>query len=368
MIELRRRLYPFGDDRASVAGRRDVDHFLVTSWGHSGSIWLAGSLNLHDAVCATVGIDNPIECFRFYPMHRDPAFVARRAGRALAAHGFSVWNSPKLALLRALPEMGDISVTSRNHDRLPSYVFDELDLMPSDPPYTVVGNVHGVTLVHLQQAVQAEPDVFRGRRVLLLDLIRHPIGRTESAINATITHHLETLAPRIEQFLDEHATECRELERRYRIDFSEPRARASLHVFRQGLQNDVWAYELREFPDVQRIMLEPLQSTPEYFAHVFATIAQGRATADPEYLGKVFSPENLGSGRQSTDKKGRPPGVRAQYELWSDFERDEFVRVAQRLNLAGIYFRFGYDLSFVAPPGLSRSWFSSMLESTPALD
>jgi hypothetical protein len=368
VIDLRRQLYPFGDDRASVPGRRDVDHFLVTSWGHSGSIWLAGSLNLHDAVCATVGIDNPIECFRFYSINRDPADVTRHAGHALSRHGFSTWNSWKLQLIRDLPGMEAVDAIARDHESLPAYVFDELDLLPGAAPYAVVGNVHGVTLEHLYRVVNSQPDVFRGRRVLLLDLIRHPIGRTESAINATITHHLEALSPRIDAFVHEHAAECLELERRYGLDFAEPRARAALHVFRQGLQNDVWAYELRQYPDVHRIMLEPLQNTPEYFAHVFATVAQGRATPDQQYLDKVYSPDNLGSGRQSTTRKERPPAARAQWEIWSDFERDEFARVAQRLSLAAAYFPFGYDLSFVAPAGKGRAWFESMLDSASPLD
>jgi hypothetical protein len=82
----------------------------------------------------------------------------------------------------------------------------------------------------------------------------------------------------------------------------------------------------------------------------------------------VYSPENLGSGRQSTNQKERPPGAREQWELWSDFERDEFLRVARRLNLAAAYFPFGYDLSFVAPAGMATTWFAAMLDSASTLD
>ena len=368
---LRRHLYPLGDDRGSEPGRRDVEHFLVTSWGHSGSIWLAGSLNLHPRVCATVGIDNPIETFRYYALNRDAAALAAQAGPALARHGFSVWESAAMTPIRALPAMRGLTAIRRDPDRLPWYVFDELELIPADPPYIVLGNVHGITLSALHGACAAQPDIFRGRRVLLCDLIRHPVGRTESAVKATLTHHLPALAPRITAFIHEHAQECLQLERRYHIDFQEPRARAALHVFRQGLQNDVWAGEIRRFPDVYRILLERLQTDPDYFAHTFATLAQGRVAPDAAFLDRVFAPGNLGSGRQTPTESGRPPGPREQYEQWSAFERDEFARVAERLGLPAVYFPYGYDFSFVARTGpgyRTASWFDAAIGAEATLD
>jgi hypothetical protein len=266
-----------------------------------------------------------------------------------------------------MPEMRGVRATARDHSRLPWYVFDELELIPADDPYAVLGNVHGTTLDQLRRAVAADPGIFEGRRVLMLDLIRHPVGRTESAIKATVTHHLASLEPRMSAFLDEHAHDCVELERRYHLDFAEPRARAALHVFRQGLQNDVWAFELNAHPCVHRILLERLQGEPEYFGHVFATLAQGRLAADPAYLQRVFDPANLGSGRQSRTLTGRPPAPREQYELWSPFERDEFARVSERLGLPGLYFPYGYDFSFVSRNGaLSTSWFDDMLDGSPS--
>ena len=39
-------------------------YFLVTSWGHSASIWYAGSLNLHEAFFCNVGAHHPIQSFK----------------------------------------------------------------------------------------------------------------------------------------------------------------------------------------------------------------------------------------------------------------------------------------------------------------
>jgi hypothetical protein len=43
----------------------------------------------------------------------------------------------------------------------------------------------------------------------------------------------------------------------------------------------------------------------------------------------------------------RPAGPRDQFERWSDFERAEFRRVTEELNLRSVYAAHDYDLSFV---------------------
>lgn len=336
-------LFPFSTARRTPDG--EVAFFLVTSWGHSGSIWLAGSLNLHGDVCATVGIDNPIECFTLYPMHKDAAAITAAAGDELSAFGFGDRDRPRFAEFRRSLESRGRTLPARDRDRLPFFVFDELALIPGR--YAARGNVHGITLMQAAAAVRADAGVFRDRAVVVLDLVRHPVSRTESAINATLTYHMDALGPRIAAWLDEHAAECLDLERRYGIDCGDPRVQAVLHVHRQGMQNDLWAGEVRGYPDVEHLPLERLQCDPSYFAFVFSILTQGRCVADPAYLERVFSPSNLGAGRQSTADGARPAGPREQYEQWSPFERDEFAATCRRLDAAETYFPLGYDLSFV---------------------
>lgn len=359
--------FPFSHHAAQPSTGENASHFLVTSFGHCGSIWLAGSLNLHDAVCATAGFDNPIECFALYPLNRDAAPLMERAGLELSRYGFGNPDRPDFSGFRSAIRARGLDIPLRNTARLPWYVFDELALAETTTPFQAIGNVHGITYSQMHEAHRAEPDVFKGRQVLVADLIRHPVGRTESAINGTIKYHLTALEPRISAFIHAHADECLALERAYKVDFSEPRPRAALHVYRQGLQNDVWAYELRTFPNAHRILLERLQSEPEYFAHVFSLLTQGRLAAERAYLDRVFAPKNLGSGRQSTAENARPLGPREQYERWSPFERAEFARINQRLGAPALYFPFGYDFSFVERGAVGNgSWFSEMFSSLTA--
>jgi hypothetical protein len=356
---LRDRLFPFGP---ATGAHADTAHFLVSSWGFAGSIWLAGSLNLHDVVCTTVGNDNPVESFSYCALNKDAAYVNDNADASLATHGFTNSANPLVAAFRSRLDALGVDIPVRDLSRLPWYVLDELERVPAIAPYRVLGNVHGTTLWHLHQAHLADPDFLKGRPVVVVDLIRHPVPRTEAAIKAVITFHLEELDAPISAFLHEHATECLELERRYGIDFSEPRPRAALHVFRQGTQNDLWAYEIREYADAPRILLERLQDDRDYFAHVFCTLTQGRVRADPAYLDRVFASENLVSGRQSGEKRTRAPRAREQYDRWSPFERAEFARVTNRLKLPALYFPYGYDLSFVSRSAAQeRLLFSEMV-------
>ena len=157
-----------------------------------------------------------------------------------------------------------------------------------------------------------------------------------------------------------NASECVELEGDIVSILTPPQA--ALFVYRQGLQNDVWAEEIREHPHVPRILLERLQDDRDYFAHVFFTLTQGRLSATPSFLDRVFAPENLVFGRQSGEEHTRPPRAREQYDLWSPFEQAEFERVAQRLNLPSVYFPYGYDFSFVSRSAAGGgSWFSEMI-------
>lgn len=337
-------------------------YFLVTSWGFAGSIWLAGSLNLHEDICATAGWHNPLELFQRYSLNRDVVYVAETAGRALCAYGFGVPFRADQEPLRTTLPVRAADMPQRDAARIPWYLFDELDLIPAPRPYRVVGNVHGTSLTEMTKAYQDDPEVLKGRSVVVLDLIRHPVPRTDAAIRALIKYDAEEVAEPMRAFLHENAQECLALERRHGVDFSEPRALAALHVFRQGLQNDTWAHEVCTFPDAGRLLLERLRDDSDYFAHAFHTLTQGRLTADGTYLDRVFSPQNMMSGRQSAADASPAPRAREQFERWSSFEREEFARVADRLSLPRVYLPYGYDFSFVPrPAGASGSWFGMLI-------
>jgi len=337
-------------DRAMVdAGHQ---YFLVTSWGHSASIWYAGSLNLHEAFFCNVGAHHPIQSFKAYWLNVDHKPFVERATQRSFRFGANIPNPMSDGSPVPKFELPRLDIPPRDMARLPWFIFDEMDDMVDmidGPKPRFVGSVHGLWLPPLAEALHSDPAALGHRRFPLLNLIRHPVGRTQSAIAAVQYYLMLDLKADIDRFIDEHVDEVRALERTYRIDFSDPRARATLHVFRQGQQNLTWSRELIDYPRVKHIKMELLQSARSYFAAAFNDLTGGRLKADNAYLDEVFKPENLGSGRQQRHIKTptRPAGPRDQFDLWSDFERDEFRRVADQLNLRSIYAAHDYDLSFV---------------------
>lgn len=338
-----RPLFYFG--RASAAQSSPLSNFLITSWGHAGAIWLAASMNLHPGMLVTVGADHPLECFTYYDVNRNYRAIDPASARRILRHG--VHPEGRVFLPSELQAL--VPAAGRDPALFPRIVLEELiELAALDPAVKVVGNIHGLMIGPLFQSFRADPTLFDGRAVAALDLIRHPVPRTESAIRATIHYHLPALAPAIDSFIMQNSVLCRKLEREYGIDFSEPRARAALHVFRQGRQNQVWAGEIRQHPDIGRILLERLKTEPEYFAHLLHRISCGRIVADQQLLERVYTPENLNKGRRTpTLGLERPADARDQFAAWSPFEQAEFRRLRRIYGLDEVYGQFGYDFSFV---------------------
>lgn len=335
--------------------------FLVTSWGHAGSIWLAGSLNLHQEICSTVGVGHPIQCFNAYNLHKDVEMILSNLDVGFLRYGF---HGPTAFIPK---QLSSFSYVERDLNMMPFFIIDELAEIPYAKPFKAVGNVHGITVSQLFDCLKTNSDPFKGRPVCIVDLIRHPVGRTESAIKATLSHIKNNsfdIVSSINNFISHNAKDCLTIERNYGIDLDEPRTRAAFHVYRQGLQNDVWTSEIKNYPQVYRILLERLQNEPEYFAHVFYLLSSGQLMCDSQYLQTVFAPENLGSGRQTQGEVNLPPKPSNQYELWPAWEKEEFARVAHRLEMFRYYLPFGYDFSFVTRKPLGGgSWFEDMKQN-----
>jgi hypothetical protein len=343
---------PFHPSIECAAAESGYQYFLVTSWGHSGSIWYAGSLNLHEAVFCNVGAHHPIQSFKAYWLNVGYGPFVERATVHSFRFGANIPNPMSDGSPVPKFDLPPLDIPRRDMARLPWFVFDEMDDMVdmitgSKPRF--VGSVHGLWLPPLAEALHSDPSAFKHRRFPMLNLIRHPVGRTESAIAAVQYYLMLDLKADIDRLIDEQIDEVRRLEKTYKVDFSDPRARAVLHVFRQGHQNLTWVQELIDYPRVKHIKMELLQGDRDYFAAAFNDLTSGRILADNAYLDEVFKPENLGSGRQQRHLKipARPAGPRDQFNLWSDFERAEFRRVAEQRNLRVVYAAHDYDLSFV---------------------
>lgn len=363
----------------------DGANFLVTSWGHCGSVWFAGSLNQHERVFSTVGVGHPMPSSMIFklnknwrlwlnlPQHELYKYGVTKEEREILTQykeGQTILSSQSVNTLESeiSSKREEAFFVERDTSCIPTFIFDELEMIfkRSGENYNVIGSVHATNLDQLERLSKSNNNIFSGRSVVVMDLIRHPLTRTESAIQATLNQHLNLLDPGITNYISLNASECLELERKYKIDFDDPRTRASLHVFRQGIQNDVWAYELVHFPNIQRILIERLQNEPDYFSAIFHILSHGQEVADKEYLDLVFSDENSSSNRQTSGVvDSRPLYARDQYDRWSDWEREEFSLIAERLNMPKIYLEYGYDFSFLSrKPFVSGTWFSNLLSNS----
>lgn len=324
----------------------DKRNFLVLTIGNCGAIWFASALNLHPEIFAGCGVDHPIEtCFR-YTMHKDGERLVRASRPEHYRNGATQEIMEPILARHGL----DFDFPARRYRRLPWYVLDELEEMPFAEEYTSLGSVHALMPLQFAQFYRRDPTILEGRRVVNANMIRHPLPRVESFIKALIHYNIDSPTHRgmVDTYFTKHPDERRALERRYGIDFADPRARAVLLTFRVIHSVPFVANELKLFSAMRALKMEDLQEDPDYFADAVTFLTQGSVAVTPDYLDRVFLPENLGTGRRGAIADGtRPPGPEAQWAEWSDFERDEFRQCCLRHGIADIYRPHGYDFSFL---------------------
>jgi hypothetical protein len=83
----------------------------------------------------------------------------------------------------------------------------------------------------------------------------------------------------------------------------------------------------------------------DYFSWLVWQLTGGEEVPDAAFLDKIHTEAHLQSGRHTG--QGRAPDMRTQYAAWTDWEKFEFKRAMERLDLANVYAPFGYDFSFV---------------------
>jgi hypothetical protein len=325
------------------AAEQEQAKFMVLTSGNCGAIWFAQALNLHPDIFTGCGIDHPIESCVTYELIKDPApFLTGSTPRnyRFGAH-------PEV-MERLLREHGvTIAVPPRDVTRLPWYLFDELEEMPGMARRRAVGSIHASTAVQFAECFAKDPHILGNRRVVVTNMIRHPVPRTESFLKAFVKYLLGEWKLAIDDYIESNLFECRALERTYGISMEDPRVRAVICTHRIGKTVAWIANELRAFPDMLALRMEDLQSDPEYFASAVEVLTSGRVVADEAYLSEVFKPENLAGGRRdAADGGSRPAGAAEQWAAWSDFERAEFLAMCVRDRVTPVYEAYGYDFSF----------------------
>lgn len=331
----------------NAADSRDDDksRFLVLTSGNCGAIWFASALNIHEEIFTGCGIDHPIESCFLYNLQKDgDALVA-----ASKPHNYRFGMRNNNPMKDKLDSHGlDYPILSRDISKLPWYVFDEIEEMPFVEQRKSLGTIHAFSAKEFACFYQQDPGILKQRRVVVANMIRHPLTRIESCIKAFEYHCLDQHRVDIDNYISTHLGEFMAIERNFHVSIDEPRSRAIIAMFRLSNQVKWVADELRQFPLMKAFKMESLQSDPDYFSNAVTILTRGRVFADNDYLDKVFKPENLGVGRRCNKPEGtRPPSPRDQWDQWSGWERSEFMASCQQYDIAKAYAEYDYDFSFV---------------------
>lgn len=365
LMRVRPFIYPAAP-KAQVITDSQARYFLITSQGLAASAWLASSLNLHTEITCAMGIDHSLVSMCYY--YNDDRIRKRTSNpRSFSdynkdeiqqktdsirnfsdiRHGF--YSEPLRAHFRK--RFAELSVpietdlVRANPVRQLQHMYDELEWF--EPRSKHFGNVH---VCFAQQALEYLKDYPTQHDVALMNLIRHPVPRTEAAIKGvlSIATHVQDSDWQKDIDVNKFAETFpgrRDIEKRFGVDFTELRNRAVLYSYYRALHNDCWAGEITTVRETCHVTIERLMNERDYFSWLVREITRGEALATPEYLDKVFSEEHLQSGRHTG--RGRSPGPRETYEGWTDWEKYEFSLAMERLKLPDVYAPFGYDLSFV---------------------
>jgi hypothetical protein len=297
-----------------------------------------------------MGIDHPLISMRFY--YNDDKISAKAASiNDVSAISNGFYSESLRAMFKerfaATGIRPETTLERPNPVRELQKMYDELEWFAKSKFY---GNVHSC---FASQALEYLNETPTHRDVVLANLIRHPIPRTDAAIRALIS--IATVAQDsgwhngisegMHAIVDTQAEKRRDIEQRFGVDFTDVRNRAVLYSYYLALHNDCWAGEITTVRDAYHTPIERLMNDRDYYSWFLSEISRREISASPEYLDKVFSDQHLQSGRHVG--KGRATGPREQYQSWSDWERDEFKQVVARLDLANVYAPFGYDFSFV---------------------
>jgi hypothetical protein len=345
----RARVFP-GTDR-STRGTHP-GYFFVTSWGLAGSAWLASSLNLLQDVRCSGGIDHPLVSMGWY--YYDGDLIERKLD-AIASwddvrHGFyraGMRERVRETLTRkGIPIAG--SLVREKPIRQLQVMYDELEQFA--PGFKFYGNVHACFAVEALEYLAQSPT---RRDVRVMNLIRHPLPRTEATFKGLLnvaTLHRDSdwhtgIPEAIDGFTELHSEMRREIEKDFGMDFRQVRNRAVLFSYHGVKYNDLWVREIVQFPDLCHVMIERLMMDRDYFSWFVAELTGGELCVPSEFLDRIHSEEHLATGRHIG--RGRTPGPRAQYDAWNPWERHEFRQVMKRLDFANVYAAFGYDFSFV---------------------
>lgn len=351
--------YYFQDDYYfSIAKTDEPIKFLISSAGNSGSLWLAQSLHMHPDILSTAGVDNPVISMNYYyNQYELDQIYLKLLENKIRNYGFcnsKYFISDYIAVYNKLKEEKEKNnivlnckiedfFSSRNNPKFCSWIFDELLDLTKIKPAKMIGNVHGATL----NLIHSNYSYLNNSNTKLAELSRNPILRKESTItNYVATYHRsDDFKTMVDSIFINEMSKIKFYEKNFDVDFSLTRNKCNLYLetvikYTKSIADEYKNYFLPVFH------FEKIRSDAEYFSSIISYLSDFNLNCDDDYLTKVFSNENLNSGRIG----GNTPSnisSRDLYFSWHEWERHLFSSEVVNNDIAKTYLKIGYDISFV---------------------
>lgn len=219
----------------------------------------------------------------------------------------------------------------------------------------VYGNVHGETIVTLAANLGTHPLI---RPVTVVNLVRHPIPRTESKFGM-IQHDCEAseVMRKVCEFqLQDRLNRLAPIADGIREQIGDFTASAERCYFVSALLDTVGASS--EFTQTvagtapPQCCIETLKDNREAFSALVLHLTNGQVSVSGDYLDTVFNPDNLNSERYRAgviaQKPPRTP--EEQWRAWADWQQRAFQAAMQVSGFHRDFQRVGYEFGFVGSP------------------
>lgn len=303
-------------------------YFLITSSGAAATRWLGASLNSHPEICCSCGSGELAETL-VYGRPNTQEHIDRVAQ--------FLWER----CMGATAETRPVDV-----------MFSELEAHRSARVY---GNVHGETLTTLAANVR---DHRLTRPVTVVNLVRHPVPRTESKFGMIqhdcqasnvmrrvcefqLQDRLNRMAPVTQAIREQIGDFERISERRYFVSALLDTVGASSE-FTQTVAN--------ELPP--QYCIEALKGNREAFQAFLVHITGGQVSIAADYLDTVFSSSRLNSERYRAGATAQTPPrtPEEQWQAWADWQQRAFQAAMECSRFHTLFQRVGYTFDFVGRP------------------
>ena len=301
-------------------------YFLITSSGAAATRWVGASLNRHMDICCSCGSGELAETL-IYGRPNSREYIDRTAA--------FLWD-------RCMGAQAEL----RPLDRM----FDELE---SHREARLYGNIHGETLITLSANLQASP---LHRQVRVVNLVRHPIPRTQSKFGM-IQHDCELSAAmrKVCEFqVQDRLNRMAPIADAIRDQIGDFEASAERRYFVSALLDTVGAsaefVSTPGFPEVPQYRVEQIKESREGFAELIQHLSDGQLRVSQHYLDAIFSADSLNSERYRAAASGPARTAEDQWRDWQDWQQRAFHAAMQSSPLCPRFESVGYDFSFVGAP------------------